>query len=391
MVIRKLRADENEKAFAVRSLGYGFSIDVRQKALEPLKDEVIGAFLNDGETLIAIVYILEYKSSFCGSFYPCLGIGGVAALPEYRRLGAIRAIMDEIFKMAPERGWLTSFLHPFSYDYYRQFGYERLVKRIRLCADSDVLRTCPRNTNVQLYSYKNKNILQDILQVYNTYAKSYCGMFFRDEKVKAYNPDPFVSGQHTYVHYNREQKPDAVATIEVFDEDKVNVKEICYIDPAGIQGMLGFLRMYDGQVNEFIFETLPEDSEVDLLLSEYSKVSYTVHSRAMGRVMLLKDLLKRNVYPKEAGHFRLRCEDTQEYNRGVWDVAYESGTATVTKLPGDGPYDISASVPALSRLILQGGYTPHRAAYLETVKINGDAADFFRAFPDRNLFIPDFF
>ncbi len=391
MIIRQLRPDENVKAFEVRSIGYGFSIDIKEESKKELKDEVIGAFLDDNETLVAIVYILEYKNNYCGNVVPCLGIGGIATRPEYRRFGAVRKIMEKILSMAPERGWVTSFLHPFSYDYYRKFGYERLVKRIKIKVADTAFMVCERNTNAKLYSYKNPELLKDILQVYNTYALRYSSMLIRDECTDAYSLDPYTSRQHTYVHYSDEGKPDAIATVEVFDEDKINISEICYVDANGLRGMLGFLRMFDGQVNEFCFNNLPETSEIDYILHEYTKMQYSIDSRAMGRVLLVEEALKQNIYPKEYGHFRLKSEDVLLFNNAVFDVEYKDGKATVKKLSADAEFDISCTVPPLSRFMLGGGFSADTASYLDGVNLKGDASDFFRAFPDRNLFIHDFF
>ena len=116
MIIRRLREDENGKLDAVQSLAFSFSYDMEESDGHGLNSEVYGAFLDDGETLTATIFTPEYDSLYCGKTFKSVGIGGVASVPEYRRMGAVRAIFDEIFRMAPERGWATSFLYPFSYN-----------------------------------------------------------------------------------------------------------------------------------------------------------------------------------------------------------------------------------------------------------------------------------
>lgn len=223
MIIRRIRPDENGKVFAVRSLGYGFKIDVAKEETILLEHEAIGAFEDDNETLMAMAYIHEYVVNYCGREVPCLGIGEVATRPQHRRCGAVRKIMEEIFKLTAERKWVVSFLYPFSYDYYRKFGYERLVKRMKMKVGSASLSCCERDFNAKLYGYKDKSLLKDVLYVYNTYAKEHSSMFIRDETTEAYSLDPFNSGKHTYVHYSLEGKPDATAVIRIYDEDRVEV------------------------------------------------------------------------------------------------------------------------------------------------------------------------
>ena len=109
MIVRRLRPNENGKLDAIQSLAFSFSYDMEESDGDGLDEEVYGAFLDDGETLIATIFTPEFNSFYCGKAYKSVGIGGVATVPEYRRMGAVRAIFGEIFRQAPERGWATSF------------------------------------------------------------------------------------------------------------------------------------------------------------------------------------------------------------------------------------------------------------------------------------------
>ena len=88
-------------------------------------------------------------------------------------------------------------------------------------------------------------------------------------------------------------------------------------------------------------------------------------------------------YPEEYGRFRLKCSDDIERNNGVFDVEYQGGKATVTFSP-DGEYDIALTAAAASKLMLAGeGHNSRSAMFIDGVEINGNADDFFRAFPYR--------
>jgi len=314
-----------------------------------------------------------------------VGIGGVASMPEYRRNGAIRAIFNEIFRIAPSRGWATSVLYPFSFSYYRQFGYERIMELNQLKVSASVLSHFERNTSAKLYCRGGNVSKADVLSVYNTYAKRYNVMFPRTENSHEYSDEPNKSQKMTYVWYDKAGKPSALATIRT-GGGVMNITELCYISPDALRGILGFLRMFEGQVYEFCFRELPPHSELELLLREYVNVEHSVYNGAMGRVVLPQTLLENNIYPEEQWLFRVHIDDFIEYNRGVYDVAYEHGTADVKKLPFDSDYDISLSVPPLSRIMLgSDSFDADRAAYLDGVKLNNPAYDFFRAFPKRSV------
>ena len=381
MIIRRLRDDENGKLDAVQSLAFSFSHDVDEGDGTGLDEEVYGAFLDDGETLAATIFTPEFDSYYCGKVFKSVGIGGVATVPEYRRMGAIRAIFDEIFRQAPERGWVTSFLYPFSFNYYRQFGYECMLKRMTIKVPASALAKFPRNTSAKMYIKDGPVKEEDLLAVYNAYAANYDCMFCRS-KTRAYSAKPHKSQKLTYLWYDGET-PAALATVQCKD-DRMTVSELCYTSPDALRGILGFLRMFEGQVHEFKFRELPPDSELDLLLGEFVDVEYSLESNAMGRVLLPQVLLENSLYPDEYGHFRLQIDDPLAYNRGVYAVEYVRGEAQVIRLPYDSAYDLSLSVPALSRILLGGErFDARRASYLDGVKIPGNADDFFRVFGKR--------
>lgn len=388
MIIRPLRSDENKKCTAINSIAYSFSADLNEAASHELNGEIFGAFLDDGETIAAKIHPITYLSNYCGTYLPTVGIGGVATLPEYRRSGCVREIFNEIFRIAPERGWAVSYLYPFSYSYYRKFGYERVIQRKTIKFPASVLGSIERNSSAVLYDDKNK--LGDILLVYGKYAAGYNMMFPRNEDTHAYSAEPHKSKKWTYIWYDKAGTPASLATVNV-ESDCLHVTELAYSDFTGLYGILGFLRMFEGQVHEFYFTDLPEDSELDYITDSYSECDYELHNSAQGRVMLVETLLRHNNYPSEPGHFRLFADDTLEYNHGIYEVEYADGKSSVKKLSG-GEYDISAEIPALSRIMLGcDNFNAAKARYLSGIKLNNNAEDFFRAFPKRKHHLHDYF
>ena len=387
MTIRRLKENEHGILDGIQAIAYGGSNDVRESEKHPLRSEVWGAFDDDG-TCMATVFTPEYESWYHGKTVSCVGIGGVATLPEYRRRGAVREIFNEIFRQAPARGWAVSYLYPFSFDYYRQFGYEMVFKKYKMVFPMKALAKFPRNSDAKLYTFRNPEMKKDILAVYNAFAQTRRTVFRRDEDTHAYSDDPYKSRSWTYVHYTGDT-PDALATIRL-EDDGLTIRELCYTSRDGLCSMLGFLRAFDGQAFELRFTDLPDTRDLDAVIGEYVDVEYYSEASGMGRILLLEELLKKTAYPLEHGCFRLRCDDTLEWNRGVWDVHYGDGLIRVEKLPYDSKYDISASIQSLSRLMLCGGYTAQSAAYLPDVDVkNGD--DFFRAFPDGRCYVLDRF
>lgn len=391
MIVRRLREDEGAKLNAVSSIAFSFSSDLED--VEPIHGEVLGAFLDDGETITSVIFPNNYMSNYCGEFFPCVGIGGVASLPEYRRTGGVRAIFNEIFRLAPERGWATSYLYPFSYNYYRQFGYERVMMRKRYTFSSEALQKFGRDTNCVLYQGQAE-ILDDIKAVYKEFAAKFNIIFDRGNNFRNISDKPHKSMSYTYVHYTKSGKPDAYATMRKND-GTFDIRELAYTTSSSLTGIISFLRMFEGQADSFAISNQPADSELDYLFGDYIDFSSSLESGGMARVVLVETLLNKNIYPKESGHFSLKVNDTLDYNRGIFDVEFANGKAEVKKRHDDlGNYDIACDIPPLSRIMLgEDNFNPDLLTYLSGVDIQNEEGtkQFLKAFPKRRMCLYDWF
>jgi Predicted acetyltransferase involved in intracellular survival and related acetyltransferases len=389
MIIRPLRPDEARKLNAVSSIAFNFSADLEKE--DKITSEVLGAFLDDGETIMSVIFPNNYKSNYCGEFLPCVGIGGVATLPEHRRGGGVRAIFDEIFRLAPERGWATSYLYPFSYNYYRQYGYEKVMSRKSFNFPTSSLSTFARDTNCTLYEGQPE-IMADIKKVYYAFAAKFNIIFERGEYFHGASSTPHKDKRYTYVHYTN-KTADAYVMFEIHGDTFV-VNELAYTDTAALAGILGFIRMYEGQVDSVSIRNQPMDSELEYMIRDYSNVSVRVEGGGMARVVLVEELLKKNAYPVSAGRFSLRVNDYLEYNRAVFVVEYTDGKATVVKKSYDSKFDIECDIPALSRVMLgECDFSLDAVSFMPGVSVidTAGAEAFFRAFPRRRMCLYDWF
>jgi predicted acetyltransferase len=74
--------------------------------------------------LVASLVCSPGWARFCEDVVPLCAVGGVATLPEHRRHGYAGMMMEEAVRLLFRKGYHTSALWPFSYAYYRKFGWE---------------------------------------------------------------------------------------------------------------------------------------------------------------------------------------------------------------------------------------------------------------------------
>ncbi len=385
MIVRQLLEDEYHKAHEAAHIAFNYPVDMQKAKESKLTGICVGAFLDDDETIMSKIDALDMRTSFYGEYVPTLGIAGVVTKPEYRRAGCVREIFNRLFDMAQKRGWEISYLYPFSYTYYRKFGYERICDSLELELPITELSFLPRTSSVKLY--ESGNLKDDILSVYLAYGRDNNCLIYPDERMyKSHvGEDPYKDKKYTYIWYDPENKPGAYATF-VIDEEILTVQELVFTDRASLEGILGFLRNFDGQVRTVRFKRIATDSPVLLLLKEFTLLKANLSFNAMGRVLDAEKLLRRKSY-SGSGRFSVKVKDSLEINDKIFTVEYENGASEISSRK-DGPYDVALAIQAFTYIILGAdGFNLEKASYLADfeVKNRRGAENFLNAFPKRSI------
>lgn len=344
---------------------------------------VLGAF-HEGK-LIAGVEVFDFKCNYCGNILNTVVLSGVCSQPEYRRMGGIRAIFDEVGKTAVENDITAGFLSPFSIDYYEKFGFANLNRTFAIKVPFENLRHIPRCTDVELFTGEQ---LEELCALHNKCAMKENLMTLREDK-KHFCDKPLEEADYTYIHRNASGEADGYVRFKVVRPNDVVAEELFVLNPEALLGIVGFLRNYDGITKNLIVHKQYQGSAFACLADRIDGVTYEFKGSYAGRIYNLKKLLENNVYPKEYGRFSILSLDEFEQNKGIFEVEYLDGKATVTHRT-DGEYDISLTASAAARLLLAGeGHTAQTAVYIDGVGLNGNTDDFFRAFPHRATHFTD--
>lgn len=342
-----------------------FSMPLPPKAPSWIIDNSIGVF-DDGR-LSAAVFTKPLSINWCGTYMPMYGIGGVSTLPLSRRGGFIRSLFGEIEKRSVEDGTVIGMLYPFSYVYYRQFGYERLSPRVSVTLPLASMDDFPRNSDGELYDGSQADAL---LALYNRYADM-MNLMTRRSSEKDFPSDSDMSLKYTYLHKTAGEF-DAYATVQ-YTPENITVTEIAYTTPDSLHGMIGMLRMFEGQRKTIVFAGLPQTSPILSLLSRYKECQYSVSNGAMGRIFDVETFLRANKYPETEGRFVLGVHDSGARCGGIYSVEYGKGAADIRKVEGVTP-DVETDGANLARILMSGtGYSADELAFLPKTAVNNRA------------------
>jgi len=371
--LRHLTANDADALIKLRAAA--FSIPAEKGVTPWVLDNSLGAF-EDGK-LAASIFLKPLTINYCGSALSMYGVGGVSTLPLSRRGGYIRKLFGMAAEMAAQNDVAIGMLYPFSYVYYRQFGYERLAPRISLTLPIASMDDFPRNMDGELYDGSQKEAL---LSVYNRYAIA-VNLMTRRENDADFCSDPENTLKYTYLH-RCATGYDGYATVQ-YRPDCMLVQELAYTSPDALRGILGMLRMFEGQRANITF-VLPGSSPVIDILSRYKVCQYAMSNGPMGRIYDTAKLLRSNIYPSAEGHFTLTVHDSAPLCGGTFSVEYYKGAAEVR--PTNAAPDIEMDCAALSRVILSGtGYSAQELPFLSGVAVHDSARaeDLALAFPRR--------
>jgi len=338
---------------------------------------VLGAFHN--KKLIAGAEIYNHKCNYCGNIINTLVLDGICSQPEYRRIGGVKALFDEVCKTAIENDITVGFLSPFSISYYEKFGFANLNRSFSIKVPFNNLSDFERSNDVELYTGEQFN---ELCEFHNKCAQKENLMTLRDNK-NQFCDTPLESTDYTYIHRNSKGEADGYVRFKVNRPNELVAEELFFLTPDALSGIIGFLRNYDGIVKTLVVKKQYTGSPFACIADRIDNTNYEFTGGIAARIYNLKKLLENNVYPEKHGKFSILSLDTSEQNNGIFCVEYENGKATVTKR-NSGDYDIALTPSAAARLLLAGeGHTKETAVFIDGVDLKNNADDFFRAFPYR--------
>ncbi len=387
MIIRMLRPGDVFQHNKVASQAFVFPTDIYDDKQLPSKT-MVGAFDDDGSAMMADIEIYDRLCNFGNGTLRCLAVGGVASKPEFRSKGAVREIFNSVFggKFDGISGDI-SILYPFSDAYYKKFGYCPVGRCADLLIPFSELSPMPKNTDVSLCEEKD---LPELLKLYNEAAKK-DGLSFIRENGENFSLEPYKENKWTYMHRDPCGKADAYASFFIDRaQSTVFVREIGYLDKAGLHGILGFLRVFEGNQNYVRFEKMPEASAVFRCTAGAKKAKSEISLAGAVRILDLKNVLSVKKYPVESGKFVIRCDDTVSANNGIFTVEYSGGKAEVSITPDAQP-DITVSPIAASELIFEGVTCAGDLEWMDGVTVNRENGDAVRAFAPTHIFFNDSF
>jgi predicted acetyltransferase len=400
--VRQLITEEIEQSLRLSSFAFQYTIPKEEwvaAVSREIPEEVWGGF--DGEQLVAQVRVRPLRAYVQGRIIEMGGIASVASWPEYRRGGIVASLLIRSLSVMREAGQVISFLAPFSFAFYRRYGWETYTDRKKITIETALL---PRieSARVPGQVVRVGGDVELLSPIYEQYASRFNGMLNRSKEwskellerrqgqIAIYRDE--LGELQGYIHYQ-------VKNRELF------IHELITLNHEAQLGIWRYIANHDSMIQQVVLMA-PADDSLPFLLDN-PRIKQEIEPYFMARVVDIEKLIKQYSFLpsvdrmarwSEVKSIRLYVhvkDQYAEWNDGLWELTVDAdGSARIRRLelePSSTLAQLSCDIQTLSTLLM--GYM--RARYLYDIgRLQGDreAAQLLEAIvPVRTTFLSDFF
>ncbi|MFY9425570.1 MAG: GNAT family N-acetyltransferase [Caldicoprobacterales bacterium] len=313
-------------------------------------ENCLGCF--DEDKLVGLLYIYPYDMHFYGNTVPMGGIGVVSTLPEYRYYRCASNMLIKSVEIMKDRGYAFSALAPFSYAFYRKYGWELGFNSKR--------NIIPVNSFKDLGTGKGQfrpltlEDIDSINQVYRNFYVKYNGSIDRDKDNWKSRLKRIGENRNYGYSFSRQENGLNGYIFFSIESGVFYIHEMVYDSIETKLELFRFIYNHNAQVREVNWKAPLDDNT--MLLLDNPRIEQKIEPGMMIRVVDVARVLRSYKYPAlYKGGFTINITDKwAPWNNGTFKLIIDQGTAEVNKIEDD-TADISCDINVFSQVAL--GYT----------------------------------
>lgn len=360
--LRKMTVEDTPKMFELAAYAFNSeTTDSRKQRFNWITERsaCYGSF--DGNQLTSQLLATPLVVNFHGVEYKMGGIGCVSSYPEYRGQGGITALMKKMLEDLAKEKTALSYLAPFSYPFYRRYGYEQIFEQIEYTVE-------PRNwPNIRAVTGRVRRLdwtqAKEIIQsIYSQAAEVQRGGLKREDWWQEYK---FALGkEHQFAIYENEQGQAEGYLVYQTNVERFTIVEWQSLSKDGYSALARFVGSHSGATHQFYFKKGFAGEDLSWLLPS-PLLEMQLKPYMMGRIVDLQTFI--SAYPFQVRDaekvFYLDVSDEfGPWNEGVWKLKVVHGQAEISKVDASGNGDIlTASIQSWTQLFM--GYRSAEALH----------------------------
>lgn len=277
--------------------------DYERRRMLYKKQNILGFY--DNGKLVSKIQIRPFCVSLGHLRVKMGGILGVATYPEYRRRGLVRELLIRSLEEMKERGQIVSFLHAFSYDFYRKYGWEKLSGYLIVKLNRSDLKMRTSGEEGYIKRYDRTDFNRDLNEIYEQYSTGFGGMLVRDEDWWEHQ---VISKSTAAVYYDFDGRPKGYMIYRL-EASHMNITEFTALTPDARSALFNYICQHDSMVNRVTMEIPADDPLLFQHINPKAEISWV--NFGMARVVDAEALLEIYPFKKEKlkGALKLSIND----------------------------------------------------------------------------------
>ncbi|HHY82496.1 MAG TPA: GNAT family N-acetyltransferase [Clostridiales bacterium] len=398
MVIRPITPEERIQFSKIQSISYLFPRDYSRYEKNPdeFKEgyEYVRAAFDDSGKMCSGLELYNFRAVFDGNIVQTGGIAGVATLPAERNKRYVRKLFEYIIEEMYERGDVFSYLYPFSYEFYRKFGYELNMTTIKCTVPFTALEHFRQSGRMELYLPGMDPT--DIKSVYSLFIQGKnLALDAESHWNRFHKRDPYQSNTYLYIWYDNEGLAKGYLQYTIDRSDKnsslpdMKLNEIIWLNGDAFRGMMAFLYGFAPLFRNLVF-VIPNHIDILTYFPEQKEIHQQIQVNGSNRIVNAKKALKLMKAPEGQGALAIEVLDQFfPKNSGKYLIEWENGSIMISSGQNH-KVSMSCGINHLSQLIT-GFSTVQRLYEAGHISISGDMDKLNCLFTEKDLFINDYF
>ncbi|MDN6639447.1 MAG: GNAT family N-acetyltransferase [Tetragenococcus sp.] len=350
MTLKKLQNENFSESYQLAQYAFRFSDNQQnQEELRTLFEHstVYGAFSED--QLASQITATPLKVQLFNQVFDMAGIGFVSSDPSFRGQGNIDQLMQQMLFDCYQNGVTLSYLDPFSYPFYRKYGYELTFERICYDVESPKWPDSPKvDGYVRRMTWeKAKDAIKQIDQQSNKHKH---GGLLREDWWYDYK----FKGKNNYyfaIYYNEQDQAAGYLIYQIEDGKFICIRWL-NLTGAAYKGLNRYIASHKDSTKRIVYEQGYEKNE-SFFLHEKPIEQATVRPEMMARIVDVKAFLEK--YPlknlKESFAITIEKDQYAPWNEGTFELIKAEQPSirqvTSTQLP-----ELKISVQRFAQLFL---------------------------------------
>ncbi|AEV94483.1 GNAT family N-acetyltransferase [Pediococcus claussenii] len=347
----KLGPNEREQMYQLYLYAFNaLDSEQRQSFWSDRFEHAIPYGIQDHSKIQSGLLSIPFTVNFFGVVMKMNGICDVMSAPEASGKGGAGLLLQDALHDMYNDGITLSYLAPFSFRYYRRFGYEQTFDHITYTIPSNQLPKVIGNDNFEIKRGPLSEFIEAIAPLYQKSAENHRGGLVREQWWWEYLTKKAPQRQIAVAQHNGRLVGYLIYERTV---DKFIVHEVYASVPEARQSLWNFVAKHRSSVKTFEYQSANPENHLDMVEDPWD-VTASIHPYMMARIVNLKDFVSKYPISKlkivKPVTFSVE-DDVIKENEGTWRLSAVEGVVSFEKVSTQKDNDTLLTIQELTKTL----------------------------------------